>query len=244
MSDRKQFVEKLSRLSLSRVDQAIAFLWFYRVTQAYDERTASELAGDLEAEHLGRPNVSRLHEDLLKNKTTIKGKRGKTFQIHAKYVNDLNSKYGSLINLKEVEVTSSVLPLKPVQGTRPYLEKMVYQINGAYDYGFYDSCAVILRRLMETLIIEVFIQKQIAHEIKIDGAFLGLEKLISKIQNHSQIHLGRNTPKAMNYIKTLGDTAAHDRTYITQPQDIDEHKLEIRRVIQDLLNQADIYSKD
>jgi sensor domain CHASE-containing protein len=96
---------------------------------------------------------------------------------------------------------------------------------------------------METLIIEVFVQKQIAHEIKINGAFLGLEKLISKIQTHPQIHLGRNTPNAMNYIKTLGDTAAHDRTYITQPQDVDEHKLEIRRVMQDLLNQANIYPK-
>ena len=118
---------------------------------------------------------------------------------------------------------------------------MVYQINVAYDYGLYDACAVMVRRLMESLIIEVFIYNKIANEIKINGKFFfDLDGLIKKITNHNKIHLGRNTPKYLIKIKELGDTAAHDRVYITQQPDIDDLKLEIRKVIQELLLLAGI----
>lgn len=240
MNDRKVFAEKISLMDLTRAEQATAFLWFYRHTQTYEERTASELAGDLADEGLGRPNVTTLNKDLTKSKQTVKGKRPKTFQLYTKFLVELNAKYEPFLNINEVKVSPSVLPFEIFQGTRIYLEKIVKQINGSYDYGFYDASAVQIRRLMESLIIEVFIHKQIADEIKLNGSFLMLEKLISKITNHTQIHLGRNTPKAMENIKRLGDTAAHDRTYITQQQDINDMKPEIRRTIQELLDLAGI----
>ncbi|MCK4793171.1 MAG: DUF4145 domain-containing protein [Desulfobacteraceae bacterium] len=240
---RKNFAEKISQLTTSRTEQAIAFLWFYRYTQSFEERTASELASDLAEEGLGRPNVTVLHKQLGKNKKTVKGRRVKTFQLHTRFIQELNKKYGPLVNLKDVKITSSVLTRDLVQGTRQYLESMVDQVNGTYDYGFYDSCAVMIRRLMESLIIEVFIYNKRAHEIKINSQFLMLDGLIVKITNNTQIHLGRNTPKAMGKIKKLGDTAAHDRTYITKPNDIDDLKSDIRRTIQELLTLANIEPK-
>ena len=62
-----------------------------------------------------------------------------------------------------------------------------------------------------------------------------MDKLISKISSDSVIHLSRNIPKGMNLIKDLGDTAAHDRTYITRQEDIDDNKNQIRRVINELI---------
>ena len=47
MPDRKTFAEKISQINLTRVEQAIAFLWFYRQTQTFEERTALEIEGDL-----------------------------------------------------------------------------------------------------------------------------------------------------------------------------------------------------
>jgi hypothetical protein len=44
----------------------------------------------------------------------------------------------------------------------------------------------------------------------------------------------------MKIIKELGDTAAHDRTYLTSVNDIDENKMAIRRLIQELLTLAGI----
>lgn len=240
MNDRKIFIERISQLDLKRVEQAIALLWFYRQTQTFDERTSSELSEDLFEEGLGKPNVTTLYRDLSKNKMTVKGKRKNTFQINTKYINDLNTKYFEYLSQKNIEVSDTVLPSEIVKGTRKYLEEMVREINGTYQYGFYNSSAVILRRLMESLIIEIFISKNLANEIKINGSFLMLDGLINKVIVHPQIVLSRNAPKTMKAIKELGDTAAHDRTYLTKPIDIDDNKLSFRKLIQELLGLAGI----
>ncbi len=242
MNDRKSFAQQISQFELTRVEQAAAFMWFYRLTQTYEDRTASELAEDLEDEGLGRPNVTHLHRDLTKSRQTVKGKRPKSFQLHTKYVPLLTSKYGSLLNIKDVDTTPSVIPIDFVQGTRPHLEQLVKEINGAYNYQFYNASAVLIRRLLESLIIEVFIHKTLVHEIRVNNAFLMLDKLISKICHQQQIVLGRNMPKSMEAIKSLGDTAAHDRTYLTVQSDIDDLKQQIRRTIKELLVLADIHS--
>jgi hypothetical protein len=243
MVDRKQFAEEVSQLNLSRLEQAIAFLWYYRRTQTFEERTASELAGDIAEEHLGRPNVTVLHRELTKSKQTVKGKRPKSYQIHVKFIPSLDEKYGSLLKLKQVDTSSSVIPDSFVRGTKPHLENLVLQINGCYNAGFYDASAVLARRLVESLIIEIFIHNKLTHEIRVNNSFLMLEKLITKISNHSLVSLGRNTPSTLDDIKTLGDTAAHDRTYITPTEDIDDLKLRIRHAVKDLLAKADIQPK-
>ena len=117
---------------------------------------------------------------------------------------------------------------------------IVNQINGSYDYGFYDACAVMIRRLMESLIIEIFFTQNKVSEIKSNNVIISLDKLINKVINDSQIHLGRNTLKGMNLIKDLGDMAAHDRTYITRKEDIDDNKNSIRKTINELLVLAGI----
>jgi len=44
----------------------------------------------------------------------------------------------------------------------------------------------------------------------------------------------------MQEVKDLGDTAAHDRVYITQQTDIDDMKPSFRRLIEELLLLAGI----
>lgn len=240
MNDRTTFVEKISQLDLTRVEQAISLLWYYRQTQTYDERSASELAEDLFEEGLGRPNVTALNSNLSKNKMTVRGRRKKTYQIHTKYLPELNTNYSDYLNIKKVDVSDTILQNELIKGTKNYLEEMVREINGTYEYGFYNSSAVMIRRLMESLIIEVFIHKKLTHEIKMNNTFLVLDGLINKITNNSQIVISRNAPKTMKIVKELGDTAAHDRTYLIKPDDIKDNKLAIRKLIQDLLSLANI----
>jgi hypothetical protein len=45
-----------------------------------------------------------------------------------------------------------------------------------------------LRRLMESLIIEVFIHNQSTDEIKVDGKFVALDSLIGKICSRQSFH--------------------------------------------------------
>ena len=66
-----------------------------------------------------------------------------------------------------------------VKGTRSYIEKVANQINGCYEYGWFDACAVMIRRLLETLIIEVFEYHKIQSKIQKNGDYLYLRDLIN-----------------------------------------------------------------
>lgn len=235
MADRSRFARGIASMDLSHADRAVAFLWYYRQTQEFEERTASELASDLHDEGFPKPNVTRLNRDLARSPWTIKGRRSGSFQIDLRRLSDLEEKYGQFLTVKKVDVRDSVIPNDWVKGTRVYLEAMVHQINGTYDNGFYDACATMIRRLMESLIIELYIHGGRASEIQNNGVFLGLERLIAHVKSDKKLTLGRNTPKTMTDIKQLGDTAAHDRVYITSKQDIDDILPRFRRMLQDLL---------
>lgn len=240
MKSRETFCTAIAAVDLSHCDRAVALLWYYRQTQDYEERSAVELADDLRDEGFPRPNPTRLHRDLTKSHFTIRGRRNKTFQLDLRRIADLDARYRQLLGVVEAKVEGAVLPPEWFRGKRFCLEKLCHQINGAYEYGFYDGSAVLSRRLMESLIIEVFVHKGLHHEIKQNGTFLMLEALINHIRSHSSIVLSRNAAKAMHAIKVLGDTAAHDRTYITQAKDLDDVKAPYRRLIHELLTLAGI----
>ena len=81
-----------------------------------------------------------------------------------------------------VATTQPVIMMSLVRGTRGYIERVANQINGAYEKGWYDACAILLRRLIETLIIETFEHYNIASKIQnASGDFLYLRDLIDKI---------------------------------------------------------------
>ena len=240
MVTRSEFAKELARSTLSHTDRAIALLYYYRETQQFEERTASSLASDLFEEGFPKPNVTHLKANLAKSKLTLKGKQNGSFRLDLRKVPELAENYGAHLKTKKVEVGNAVLPAEWVAGTRVYLEKMVYQVNGSYEYGFFDGCAALCRRLMESLIVEVYIHERRQHEIQQSGVFIPLEKLIKYIAGDPKIPLGRNSSQTMNEIKQLGDTAAHDRTYITPQIDVDDLKSRYRRLIKELMDKAGI----
>jgi len=237
---RSEFAKVIAKIDLTAANRAVAFLWFYRESQQFEERTASELAADMQEEGFSKPNVTRLHEDLRRSPYTVRGFREGSYQIAVARLEELQDMYGSLAAVTQVTVDDTILPAAWFTGTRAYLERMVHQINGAYQFGFYDGCAALCRRLMESLIVEIYIHQERQQDIQNNGAFLMLRRLIAKVRSDPKVTLGRNTPKTMDEIKSLGDTAAHDRTYITEQLDLDDVKARYRRMIRELMTLAGI----
>ena len=129
-----------------------------------------------------------------------------------------------------------VLPRSLLRGTRGYLEKVANQANGCYENGWYDGCAVLLRRLIETLIIESFENHAIADRIKNpQGDFLYLRDLVARCLSESTWNLSRNCKQALPKLKDLGDKSAHSRRYIAQRGDLDPLLPDIRVSVQELL---------
>jgi hypothetical protein len=155
---------------------------------------------------------------------------------------ELDEKYSELLDFKEVVVDDVVIPADWRKGGK-FFEKMIDQINGTYHFHYFDACAVLSRRLMESLIIKVYLSKGRETEIKdADNKFKGLEFLIAKISSDYRDKLGRESSNTMTKVKEVGDTAAHDKTYLTIQADIDEIKTKYRKVIYELMILAGIIS--
>jgi hypothetical protein len=137
--------------------------------------------------------------------------------------------------------SQQVIPFSVVRGSRGYIEKVVHQINGCYENGWFDGCAVMIRRLIETLIIEVYEYHSISEKIKNDNDdFLYLNDLVGKILTESAWNLGRNVKRALPKLKDIGDRSAHSRRYIAHRQDIDKNISELREVVQELIYLANL----
>lgn len=132
--------------------------------------------------------------------------------------------------------TQLIVPRSVVRSTRGYIEKVVNQANGCYENGWYDACAVMIRRLIETLIIETFEKHQLANKIKgPTGDFLYLRDLINRSLAEPAWNLSRNCKQALPKLKDIGDKSAHSRRYLAQRGDLDPLLSDIRVVIQEFV---------
>jgi hypothetical protein len=147
---------------------------------------------------------------------------------------DINSKLGPPEE-GFPSTTQQVLPFSVVRGTRGYIEKIVNQINGCYEKGWYDSCAVMIRRLIETLIIEAFEKHGIVNKIQSNGEFLYLRDLIRITLNETSWNLGRTTKQALPKMKDVGDRSAHSRRFVAHRSDIEKITSDLRVVVQELI---------
>lgn len=144
--------------------------------------------------------------------------------------------YGTVPDEGLPAYSQQVLPKSLFTNSRGYLEKVVNQINGCYEKGWFDACAVMIRRLVETLIIECFEKHKIATKIQgPDGEFLYLSDLIAKLLAETSWNLGRNTKRSLLKLKNIGDKSAHSRRFTARRWDIDKIVEDIRVVSEELV---------
>ena len=139
-------------------------------------------------------------------------------------------------------LSQPMLPHALVLNTRGYIERIVFQINGCYEKGWFDGCAVMMRRLIETLIIECFEAHSIAHKIKNpkNDDFFFLRDLIEMTLQEPTWNLTRNTKQALSKLKNIGDQSAHSRRFIAHREDIDKVSYDFRTVCQELIFLANL----
>ncbi len=140
---------------------------------------------------------------------------------------------------KQFSISDNLFPFEIVENTKPIIERIALQASGNYDMGWYDSCAVMCRRLLEILIIECFEAKNISSKIKDpEKNFFYLDVLINKllIEEGKSWNLSRNSKKSLKLLKTLGDQSAHSRYFSARQADIDYLKSDFRNVVEELID--------
>ena len=131
--------------------------------------------------------------------------------------------------------SQNVIPLSVVRNTRGYIESIANQANGCYHRGWFDACAVMVRRLVETVIIEAYEHHSIAAKIQKNGDFLYLRDLISSALSEPAWNLSRNTKAALPRLKDIGDKSAHSRRFNAHRRDLDSVRDDVRVVVQEFM---------
>lgn len=136
-----------------------------------------------------------------------------------------------------VNIDGGVIPLEILTLTnRSYLVTIGRQVNACYATGCFDAAAVMMRRLLETSIVEAFEGKGIDDQIKDDqGQFFQLSKLIDKAMSEKW-NLPKNVKKELGELRDLGHRAAHSRYTLTRKADIDKHLGVYREAVEAFLH--------
>ena len=120
--------------------------------------------------------------------------------------------------------------------TPDYIKVIVKEINSCYRHKNYVSCSVLLRRLIETLVIESFEVKGDVLKIQDEnGDFYQLKKLITLFLQEKLWNYSKNTRETIVILRELGNLSAHNRKFISRKSDIDKIYTNIRACLDDFI---------
>lgn len=149
---------------------------------------------------------------------------------------------GFLNNLSNEEQPSkSLFSMEIFQDTRDYVYRIAEQVNICYNNGCYDACAVMLRQLLETLIIQCFEHHAIASKIKgSNHNYINLDDMIKTFINESTFNLSRETKNNLSKLKAMGDKSAHNLYHTASRNDFDSLAQEITIILRELLSKSNV----
>lgn len=172
-------------------------------------------------------------------KTLIKEKRGYVLErgVSDRISQDIGEK-------RLIAPSDNLFPLTLLNDSRAYLVNVAKQATQCYDCGLYDASSVMIRKLVETLIIELFERHKISDNIKDQrtGFFYYLFDLINCLLDEYKKgtwNIGRNAIQALPFLKSAGDQSAHNRRYNATKQDIDKLIPGLRIVVEELVHLID-----
>lgn len=161
----------------------------------------------------------------------IKQKNG--YKLNRIYKEELAS---SLNEVVDVPLTTNFFDVNLLKNTQYYLVNTASQMCKCYDSGLYDAALVLMRKLLETLIIETFERFGIEDAIKdVNGNYKFLSELIPAFLNSKKWTASRNIKSSMEKIKKYGDLSAHNRRFIAHKPELDDVKFELRQAIQEIV---------
>lgn len=238
-----KFCEKISALQLDQTQIALSILWYCDEKQPNVVMSSGEIAKIVHHSGLGNPNSTQLKEKLGKSKLTLSTTKG--FKLKDLSRIEIRSWLVDVLGdtTPEIDQELGYLPQAVWSDTRGYIEKICVQLNGCFQFGFYDACSVLVRRIIETLIIECYEKQQRLDEIRNNGQIVMLSGLISRASDPNGLTLGRDAQKLLSDIKELGDRSAHNRRYNAVKADLEKVQSGFRVAVDEMINLADLRKK-
>ncbi|HSI34757.1 MAG: hypothetical protein ACAI43_13035 [Phycisphaerae bacterium] len=235
----EQFCTKLASLDLAQPQQAVSILWFHDEKTPDMVMSAGQLGKIIREAGLGNPNSTILGESVKRTGMVIATSAGYRLKMLAR--SQIRAWLMPILGDTKPEVDQDLgyLPKAVWANTKDYIENVCVQMNGCYQFGFYDAASVMMRRLVETLIIEAYETLGRAAEIKDGGGnYHMLKELVNRATGANPVGVGRDAKDALSKIKEMGDRSAHNRRYNCVRADMDKVQSGVRVVVDELINIA------
>lgn len=240
------FCEIVKSSNKTNAERALAVLWYFDLDQPGIAKTAGQLTKVLDDHHIGTPNQTALAEAIRKTKLANELKNGFSLKpgsrrIIRDWLPDLDGVQPSMDHV------SGYLPEPIWKNTRGYIEEVCRELNGSFQHAYYNAAAVMLRRLLETLIIEAYEHLNREVEIKDGGGnYLMLSDLAERVcgeNGHRGLNLGRDSKKVLKEARSLGNWSAHARRFLAHAGDLTKVQAGMRLLVQELVQIADLVKK-
>ena len=123
------------------------------------------------------------------------------------------------------------------------LRSVFDQIQGCYAFEFWDAALVMVRKLVESLIIEGYEIAKKDHEIKANGNYIAFGDLVGKAKSGVLFRLSRDSKGAIDTVKALGDNAAHNPRFTGRRSDLDGLRNGARILTEDLARNIETFRR-
>lgn len=234
--DLAKFCGGLKKLELGQTQTALAILWFHDEKSPDVIMSSGQISKIIYEMGIGSPHSTRLGDQLRRSGMVVPSTKG--FRLKALSRSQIRGGLRPILGATQPNIDQDLgyLPSDVWKDTRGYLEKVCVQLNGCFQFQFYDAASVMVRRLIETLIVECYEHLNRESEIKgADGSYLMLRDLVTYATNPSGLHLGRDTSKALKDVKELGDRSAHNRRYNAVKADLEKVQSGVRVAVDEMI---------
>lgn len=240
------FCEIVKELRKTNAEKALAVLWYFDCDDSGVAKTAGQLAKILDDHHIGTPNQTALADAIRRTKLANELRGGFSLKsgsprIIRDWLPDLNGVQPTM------DHSAGYVPEPIWKNSRGYIEEVCRELNGSFRHGYYNAAAVMLRRLLETLIIEAYEHLSRESEIKDGGGnYFMLSDLADRVcgeKGHKGINLGRDSKAALKDARSIGNWSAHARRFLAHSGDLTKIQAGVRLLVQELIQIADLVRK-
>lgn len=240
MSELKTFVSKISDFfTLDSGNQIQYFVYFLQVENQAELVKAKDISECYEILHLNPysniPSYLNYYSRKGKKQQFLKKKSG--YVLYSSTREKIDNELDKPI---EIKPSNSLFPQSIFQNTRGYLIEFANEASSCYDLGLYNSCLFMLRKITETLIIEMYESKSLQSKIKNgNGDYFQLSELVKSAINEPTWKLTKIVKENLPKIKLLADSSVHSKRFSAKKPDIDDIKTNVRIAFEEIISHID-----
>ncbi|WIH85853.1 hypothetical protein NEI03_00210 [Brachyspira pilosicoli] len=234
-----QFYNNLKYEDKERPNRLVVYFAYFLYLNNQKEFSAKDLNNCLEECDLPSTNINQILQRETKKRNLIKKRKG-FYSLHRNKIDEFDNLFNN-VKLIPTNAFFDLNILENLPKDRYYINQISEEMCLCYDNQCYTACLIMMRKLLEAIIIDIFESIGELYKIKdSNGVTFFLSDLINIYMEEKSINKSRNIKKELDKLKEIGDKAVHKYNFRVSRKIADEYKITLDVVIQELISNIKI----